>query len=295
MKVLLAFMDRRSKAFIVLFCGTLGIVIALVDVATGPEISSAIFYALPISLCAWYVGRWPGVFMAVASAVLWYSADISAGAPYSHGAIPVWNALTRLGFFLILVFLLSAFQNRLKDEQKRAVTDPLTAVANSRAFYEAAEQEFVRSRRYHHPFSIAFIDLDNFKHINDAFGHAAGDVLLQRAAWIMRDQTRGTDVVARLGGDEFVILFIETGAEAARQAVSDLREKLLAAMKEAGWPVTFSIGVLTYQSPPTDVREMVNQADQLMYTVKKSGKDGCAHALGTPVETHAVTNSHTPA
>ncbi|WP_303905553.1 GGDEF domain-containing protein [Thiohalomonas denitrificans] len=295
MKVLLAFMDRRSKAFIVLVCGTLGIVIALVDVATGPQISSAIFYALPISLCAWYVGRWPGIFMAVASAVLWYSADITSGDIYSHGAIPVWNALTRLGFFLILVILLSAFRYRLKEEQRRAVTDSLTGVANSRAFYEAAEQEFTRARRYHHPFSIAFIDLDNFKHINDAFGHTAGDVLLQRAARIMRNQTRETDVVARLGGDEFVILFVETGAEAVKQAVNELREQLLAAMKEAGWPVTFSIGVLTYLRPPTDVREMIHQADQLMYTVKKRGKNGCAHALGTAVEERGTMDSQTPA
>ncbi len=295
MKALLAFLDRRSKPFIILLCGLLEIIIASVDVATGPQISSAIFYALPVSLSAWYAGRWTGVLIALISAVLWYSADAGAGAPYSHNAIHVWNALARLGFFLILVFLLSAFHHRLKEEQKRAITDSLTGVANHRAFYEAAEQEFARSRRYGHPFSVAFIDLDDFKHINDAFGHTAGDILLRRTGQVMRHQTRETDVVARLGGDEFVILFVETGADAAKKAVDELRRQLLKAMKDAGWPVTFSIGVLTYSTPPADVRGMVSAADRLMYSVKKSGKDGFAHATGEAAENRTRTESEAPA
>ena len=292
--MLLAFMDRRSNVFIILFCGLLEILVAFIDVVTGPQISSAIFYLLPISLCAWYLGLWPGVFMALVSTVLWYSADITAGAPYSHGAIAVWNALTRLGFFLILVILLSTFHNLLKEEQERAVTDSLTGVANYRAFFKAAEQEFARCRRYRHPFSVAFIDLDNFKHINDAFGHTAGDILLRRTAQVMRHQTRATDVVARLGGDEFLILFVETGADEAKQAVEELRRHLLAAMKDAGWPVTFSIGVLTYSSPPANIQGMVTEVDRLMYSVKKHGKDGFAHAIADSIEKD-TNDSTTPA
>lgn len=280
MKALLLFLDQRSTTFIVLFCMILLASVAVADIITGPQLSSAIFYALPVSLLAWYAGRWPGLAMAIAGAGLWYIADHTAGDRYSHSIIPVWNAFTRLGFFVVLVYLLTAFHNLLREAQQRAVTDSLTGIANHRAFYEAAERESSRARRYHHPFSLAYIDVDDFKHINDAYGHATGDRLLQSAARTMRESIRETDLLARLGGDEFAILFVETDATAAKRRVEELREKLLAAMRREEWPVTFSIGVMTYESPPADIRGMISAADQLMYSVKRGGKNGFAHAMG---------------
>lgn len=262
-----------------LLCVLLLTLVALLDVITGPEISSAIFYALPVSLAAWYVNRGFGLAMALAGALAWYLADQSARLASTHPAVPVWNAGTRLAFFMLLVYLLSAFRLRLQDEQRHATTDPLTGLLNHRAFYQIAETELARSRRYKHPFSVAYVDVDNFKQVNDSSGHAAGDLLLRQVAEIMRGYSRTTDVVARLGGDEFAILLVETASEAAQQAVEALRRELLDAMVEAGWPVTFSIGVVSYGTPPPTVSDMVRTADELMYEVKRSGKNALSHAV----------------
>jgi diguanylate cyclase (GGDEF)-like protein len=155
----------------------------------------------------------------------------------------------------------------------------LTGVANQRFFYELAEQEINRSARYLHPFTVAYIDLDNFKIINDRFGHFTGDLVLRAVADRMKGCLRKTDGVGRLGGDEFAVLFSETGPEAARAAVSKLRVQLLAEMHQGNWPVTFSIGVTTFITAPPSVDEMIRLTDELMYTVKKEHKNAVAYEI----------------
>ena len=104
-------------------------------------------------------------------------------------------------------------------------------------------------------------------------GHLAGDELLAEVAATLRNNLRATDLPARLGGDEFAILLPETGHDEAGTVIARLREKLLARMKERGWPVTFSIGVAVFSDPPEQVDELVRAADGLMYEVKRNGKD----------------------
>jgi diguanylate cyclase (GGDEF)-like protein len=151
--------------------------------------------------------------------------------------------------------------------------DPLTGAANARAFRGRARDEIDRSRRYGRPFTLAYVDLDNFKAVNDRFGHSAGDNLLRLVTDNIRKNLRTTDIFARVGGDEFVLLLPETGPESARAVLDKLQDKVTSSLQEAKWPVTLSVGAVIYLSPPDSVDAMIVQADNLMYQVKHSGKN----------------------
>jgi diguanylate cyclase (GGDEF)-like protein len=124
-----------------------------------------------------------------------------------------------------------------------------------------------------------FLDLDHFKEVNDTLGHAAGDAVLRRVASVMKADLRDSDVLARMGGDEFVALLVESGPEATARAVANLRRRLLAAMAAMDSPVTFSIGVVSFKRPPDSVHAMVEAADQLMYSVKREGRNAICHEV----------------
>ncbi|MCA1814852.1 MAG: GGDEF domain-containing protein [Acidobacteria bacterium] len=153
----------------------------------------------------------------------------------------------------------------------------MTGATNRRSFFEAAQIEINRARRHRHPFSVAYIDVDNFKWLNDRHGHAAGDALLRDAARAIKETVREVDMVARLGGDEFAVLLPETGEAAARAVVSRVRESLNEVAARGTSRVTFSIGVVTWTTPPRTADMMIRQADAAMYEVKRTGKNRVAH------------------
>jgi diguanylate cyclase (GGDEF)-like protein len=243
------------------------------DFYTGYEISFSIFYLIPIVLTTWYVGREAGIVMALLCAAAWLLADLGAGQHYSHRIIPFWNAGVRLGFFLVTVLTLAPLKRTLHSERTFARTDFLTGIANMKAFFEMAEFEIARSRRSDKPLSIVYLDCDNFKTVNDQFGHTAGDALLRAIAEALKSSIRPTDTVARAGGDEFVVLLPETNEPAAGIVIARLQANLNAAMKKRRWPVTFSIGAVTFTTPFDSVDKMIKKADNLMYQVKGSGKN----------------------
>lgn len=258
------------------------VLLGLVDRATGYELSFSIFYLLPVMLVAWRGERLHALLLAVLSAATWLWADLGAGHVYSHPAIPVWNSVMRLGFFLIVTYALSTIKTLLDKERSAARIDFTTSVYNSRAFHEMARTEIDRGSRFGHPLTLAYIDIDNFKQVNDTLGHSAGDVLLHEAARTIRRNIRSIDIVARLGGDEFAVLMPETDGEAARVAMQKVREHLLETVRTNAWPVTFSIGVVTCRSA-CNVDELIKRADNLMYEVKASGKNRVEYAIADPV------------
>jgi diguanylate cyclase (GGDEF)-like protein len=121
----------------------------------------------------------------------------------------------------------SRLTSLLAKEHALARIGPLTTVPNRRAFYEALDKERLRSLRYRRPLTIAYLDLDNFKRINDSLGHAVGDELLVQVAAGLRSNLRASDYVGRLGGDEFGVLLPETDATAAKLVLRKLRLQLL--------------------------------------------------------------------
>jgi len=264
-------LKRRPEAVII---GLLLVVLlGAVDYLSGPEISFSIFYLFPIYLVSWYAGRWPGVLVSVACTLAWYLADLFDGHVYSTPLIHIWNASARLGFFLISAALVSELRRRLIIEEELAITDPLTKIANRRGVYRALDTELVRQRRMGHLFTAAYLDVDRFKTINDRLGHHVGDELLRVVAETIRTHVRKVDTAGRLGGDEFLILLPETGRQAASELLSRLSSSLTHAMRLRNWPVTFSIGAVTFLDPPESVDELLRQADRLLYAAKTDGKD----------------------
>jgi diguanylate cyclase (GGDEF)-like protein len=258
--------------------GSLALV-AVFDFLTGPELSLSIFYIGPVGLAAWYYGRRGGYLLAALGGVAVYTADRLSGATYAYPLVPVWNAGVRVTIFLVTATLLSGLRRALDRERDLSSTDALTEVANTRAFYQRATAEIERARRYRHALTLAYLDLDNFKQLNDLSGHAAGDGALQAIAQAIRSSLRATDFVARLGGDEFALLLPETDQVAARAAIAKLHGLLNALMRERGWPTTCSIGVVTTLPPPVSVDELVKSADDLMYRVKRQSKNGVEYQV----------------
>ena len=216
--------------------------------------------------------------MSIASTIVWFSADNLSGQPYSQPIFPFWNAGVRLGFFILVSFLLPALKER-EHEKENARRDDLTGAANRRLFFEVAQAELERFQRYQRPFTIVYFDIDDFKTVNDQWGHRIGDQLLCLVVNRARLALRKTDFLARLGGDEFVALLPETDAEAAHFVVSKLQEALLEEMHSNNWPVTFSTGVMTCLDAHLTTDELINKADALMYSVKKTSKNAIAYAI----------------
>jgi diguanylate cyclase (GGDEF)-like protein/PAS domain S-box-containing protein len=175
--------------------------------------------------------------------------------------------------------LQSELQLALEKEQKLARLDSLTHIANRRAFYEFAEKEKDRSLRHHLAFTLAYIDLDNFKLVNDRFGHDTGDQLLKMVASNIKNSVRSSDMLARLGGDEFGVILPETAQPVARKMITRLIDQLGQRMAENQWPVTFSVGVLTCNNGHIDVEELMRKVDSLMYQIKHRGKNAVKYCI----------------
>ena len=158
------------------------------------------------------------------------------------------------------------------------MSDYLTGAANTRLLYELTQMEIDRFERYGHPFTLAYLDLDDFKRLNDKFGHAVGDLVLRKLVNAARRNLRKADIVARLGGDEFALLLPETNQESALVVLSRIQRNLLEEMMRGSWPITFSIGVITCSSSPQSADELVKMADELMYSVKREGKNGIKYS-----------------
>ena len=266
-----------KQSILLISCISMVVLIGYLDHVTSEEISFYVYYAIPISLASWFVSPRAGIITAVASALAWYLVDIQIQTAYSP--LHYWNVFVRLTYFVLMAVILSKLKSALVREKDLASSDSLTGLSNRRAFFEIAEWEMKRARRYGRPLTIAYMDLDRFKEVNDRMGHEEGDRLLQSVADSLRRCSRGSDAVARIGGDEFVVLLPETGEEAAFSAAQKFHQEILQVMRERQWPVTLSVGVLTFQEPPRTVDEMIGAADHLMYAAKKSGKNSIKFKL----------------
>jgi diguanylate cyclase (GGDEF)-like protein len=272
-------LEKWSKYFWLLIGLVLILSLGLLDFLTGYEFSFSLFYLLPIFLVVWFAGRSFGIVASILSALVWLLADYLSGNQYSNPFIYFWNTAIRFGFFIIITLLLFALKKALQRERELSRTDRLTGATSVDFFYELFQAEIYRFQRYRHPFTLAYVDLDNFKAVNDRFGHSVGDQVLHTVVDSARKEMRKTDIVARLGGDEFAFLFPETDQHTAQALIPRIQQGLLEEMKKGGWSVTFSIGVITFITAPGTVNELIKMADDLMYTVKSGGKNAISYLM----------------
>ncbi len=270
---LLASLEKISKPFALITGFALIAAIGVLDYLTGYDYSFSVFYVLPIALITWIISQRLGLAASLISTFAWLAADMASRPPYTQSLVPVWNTLIRLSFFVIITLLLAALKRALQRESELSRIDYLTGAVNSRFFYTLIQMEIDRFRRYPHPFTLAYIDLDNFKTVNDQFGHAAGDQVLCLVVSSFKNTMRSADSIARLGGDEFALLLPETNQDAARIAFIKFQNGLAELMRQNNWAITFSIGVLTCNANANSPDELLKIADELMYSVKRNGKN----------------------
>lgn len=269
--------SRRMAAFISLL---MILILGIIDHFSGHEIDFSIFYLIPLALTAWTCRRSTSIFMSILSALMWMSADLGAGSVYTQIWIPVWNAIMRLIIFLIITAFIRIIRKQLQHLEELAQTDPLTGIANRRHFCDQLFYEVNKLIRFKRPLTIAYIDIDNFKHVNDSFGHLEGDNLLISVSSLIQKNIRSTDIAARLGGDEFAIVLPETDEEQAEVVINKIYGFFMDKVKEKNLAVSFSIGVVTYYNiKDNDIEELINTADKLMYSIKRDGKNKVAYKI----------------
>lgn len=239
---------------------------------TPPDARLGILYIIPVLLVTWTEGLTWGIVFAVVTTVF---REATAWVQMPADTPMVWRVTTGVAYLAVLAVAMAGLQTLRRSQAAMArliILDPLTNVLNARAFADRLGQELDRNRRYPRPLSLMYMDLDNFKVINDTHGHQTGDAVLRLVADAMRSSVRQADVVGRLGGDEFAVLMPETDAALADAAA----KRLIAGLRNVfrGTPnVTGSIGVVSCTATDASTDDLLRRADQAMYDAKKSGKD----------------------
>ncbi|HST54062.1 MAG TPA: diguanylate cyclase [Pyrinomonadaceae bacterium] len=182
------------------------------------------------------------------------------------------------------------FKQYLDSCQEAAFTDHLTGLANLRRFVRQLEREVARTVRYGHPFCLLLIDVDDFKTVNDANGHEAGDEALRRVANVIQSGTRGIDTGARIGGDEFAVILPETGLTRGLEVAERLRVAIAALDLEGVGRITSSLGVAELPACARTGEELRAAADAALYEAKRAGRDrvACAPVLDQSNRTEAL-------
>lgn len=255
------------------FCALGVSVAAWIDYITGLQIRTYPLYFLPIAYGAWHLSRRVSVAVATLCAAGWLVSNLSTGENYANAYVWPINFGAQLAAFTLVAALISELRTRLTAEQNLARLDGLTGLLNTRAFHERAELLVAVARRAGTPFTLAYLDLDNFKQVNDQHGHDKGDEALKRVATLLTTSLRAGDVIARLGGDEFAVMLSGATHDTATSTLERLRQHVQVAMAARHWPITMSIGALSFSEAPASLADALKATDALMYRAKQGGKN----------------------
>lgn len=234
------------------------------------DIKLNVLYVFPLSAVIFHCKRrWLGLIAFWLSLVL---QSVSASTYHSHAAM-FSDIIGAVSASVLAMYLASFARNNYLRTLDLATKDPLTGLANRRAFESIVKLEISRQARYGGLFSVAMLDLDGFKKLNDSQGHQAGDDALKLFAEILLDKTRQSDTVARNGGDEFVVLMPNTPSEISNTMAEHICQAVAERMTQAGFEITTSIGCKTFVAATGSVDDLLREADALMYAAKQSGKN----------------------
>ena len=189
------------------------------------------------------------------------------------GALGYITDPTDLDLLLARTRTLLEFKAYLDVCEEAAFTDHLTGLANRRRFERQLEREVGRVERFAHPFTLLMLDIDNFKKLNDSFGHDAGDDAIRRLSKALREGTRGIDLAARIGGEEFAVLLVETSKDGGFEVAERLRTSIKALEIPSAGNITASFGVAECPSDAHTAADILKAADVALYEAKRKGRD----------------------
>lgn len=270
------FKISKAKKFLIFSLSVSSLfVIGYANYLVGYEWCFTLFYVLSVSYSAWLLGRKQGYFIAILATFVWLFSDFAAGHIYKSLSLIFWNFGMRLFIFLLAAHFLSKTKDLLNTEKELSRIDYLTNLRNSRSFAEYLKTEIEKYNRFKRPFSVVYMDIDDFKKVNDMYGHPSGDETLKLLGKKMSESVRTTDIVARLGGDEFGLIFPETSSGKSEEILKRLIEKLSAFADRKKIPVSFSFGMVSIENTlvSEDAAHLMKIADELMYCGKKNGKN----------------------
>lgn len=247
--------------------------VAFADYLTGSEVRVYPFYFVPIALAALSFGLSIALFTSILCTALWVVSNFLGGTTFSSGWIWLWNAMAQGISFVSIALLVSRLKTSMDNERALARIDNLTGLLNKRAFDERAPAIIALCKRESRPVALAYIDLDQFKEVNDTQGHQEGDEVLCIVAETMKSSLRQNDLTARLGGDEFAVLLQYASIKELTHTLERLRANIEARMRARQCSVTASIGVAAYHRAPDSLQDLIQSADAIMYTAKKTGKN----------------------
>lgn len=254
--------------------------VGALDYVTGSDVHVVSLYFVPLALAGRRLGRSGAAVSALLATVIWLAMLYANDVRYPHAYIWLVNFLTQGAGFLTLAMLVALLSETLRKEQANSRTEPLTGLRNRLAFFEQAGIAMSLCKRNARPVALAYIDLDNFKNVNDLFGHAQGDIVLQSCGAVITESVRATDIAARIGGDEFVIFLPETVADDAVALCTRLLNALEGSAEFHAASVTASVGIVIEDPASADIDQLLKHADSRMYQAKRDGK--------SRIETHCL-------
>jgi diguanylate cyclase (GGDEF)-like protein len=240
----------------------------------GPGLTLTLIYLIPIAIVSWFSGIYYGIAVGLLCSFAWLDIYI-----IHHGDVLLLNNLVitnisvKFAVYISYAILTGMLAETLRNEKAISRIDNLTGLVNSRAFLDALDKEIDRSTRYERVVSMIYMDIDNFKTVNDSYGHTTGDKALKETSKVLNSVFRTSDTIARMGGDEFAVLLPETNNLSSMAVATKLRDSFKIMSDIHQWPITLSIGVATFTTPPKDSDAIIKLADDLMYIAKKNGKN----------------------
>jgi len=254
---------------------TLGM--AIVDTRVSEQIDISGFFLIPLFLSVWYF-RTPTVFIPVFAITLFARLEFASFAILSSNhywvvATSFVSIVLGLSLFSLLVLFLKRYVIKIQIDSER---DQLTGLRNRRHFLSLAEYELTRRSRLHYPLSVAMLDVDGFKKLNDTQGHKIGDRLLVALSECLEDTLRNSDIIGRVGGDEFAIVLPHTTYEQTLAALNRLESNLqpvFQSFKSDGLGCSIGAVHLNESTQNSDITSLLDAADRVMYEVKRNGKN----------------------
>jgi diguanylate cyclase (GGDEF)-like protein len=252
------------------FAITVGLVVIglgfVIDVTTGRDLSLSIIYVAGVGLMTWTGSLRVGVLGAIAGGAAVLIDGLSNSVVFGTA---LTNGVTAFVLLLATAAVIDRLHAMMVREAGRARFDSLTGLSNRRACEERCAVEIARLQRRSGSLSVAFLDFDGLKQVNDVKGHAAGDAALVHLATSAQAVLRPTDLLSRVGGDEFVLLLPDTDYDEATAVIRRIQGRLAEA--DGGEPASVTAGFVTWRSPPQSIEELFVEADALMYSAKRGG------------------------